>query len=138
MNSVQNVTSIVNDWWTTILPYIISYVDAAIEGLAELKVAWCSFWKITFPNWTTELLRVGSELRDFFTITLPNLLTFSWLGIWWCSRLLDIQNLIDSTVKDWLPFYDDLVELWNGIVEFFTDPLTWLERKFTDWFLGEE
>ena len=134
----SNVIAIVDVWWGSIIPTIQGWIDIATEGFAELRVAWDNFWEITFPNWTTELLRIGSELSDFFTITLPGLLTFDWLGIWWNDRLSDIDSLINSTVQAWFPFYDDLVELWNSIVEFFTDPLTWLEKKFTDWFLGEE
>jgi len=138
LNSVQYVGSIVDDWWLATKITVQSWIETATQGFNELKVAWDEFWEITFPNWTTELLRIGSELSDFFTITLPNLVNFDWLGTWWNDRLLDIQSLIDSTVQAWFPFYNDLVELWNGIVEFFTDPLTWLEQKFTDWFLGEE
>uniref|UniRef100_A0A6M3JZB2 Uncharacterized protein n=1 Tax=viral metagenome TaxID=1070528 RepID=A0A6M3JZB2_9ZZZZ len=137
-NFIQYPGEALGDWWQGALDTVKDLIAVAVEGLIELKVAWDSFWTITFPNWTTELLRIGLELSDFFTITLPGLLTFDWLGIWFDNRLEDIQSLINSTIQVWFPFYNDLVELWNDILEFFTDPLTWLEKKFTDWFLGEE
>ncbi|GAH38074.1 unnamed protein product, partial [marine sediment metagenome] len=75
---------------------------------------------------------------DFFTITLPNLLTFEWLSIWWNARLLDINSLIESWTVTLSPFWEGWQEIRESVFEFFTDPLTWLETKFTDWFLGEE
>lgn len=130
----SNVTSIINDWWPTILPYILSYVDIAVEGLDALKVAWDTFWTVTFPGWTSKLDSLKAEWDNFWTVTLPNLLTISWLITWWNAKLLEISTLINDAIKEWFPFYDSLSQLWSSIAEFITDPLQWFYDRLEELF----
>jgi len=134
----SNVTSIVGEWWSTTWTDVKGYIDIATQGLDTLKAAWDSFWRVTFPEWTGKLDSLRAAWDNFWTTTFPNLVSFQWLTEWWNTRLMEIDQLINDTVRTWFPFYDDLVELWNGIVEFFVDPLEWLLDRFTDWFLGPE
>lgn len=120
------------DWWPGILPYILTYIDNAVEGLGDLVEIWDTFWTITFPNWTTELLRVGSELSDFFTTILPTLVNFSWLNTWWQSTLLDIDALIRSWTTSLQPFWEGWQEIRDSVFEFFADPLKWLYDRVED------
>lgn len=132
LNSVQYIGSVVNDWWLSIIPTVQGWIAIAVEGFDNLKVAWDSFWAVTWPEWTSNISELRSLWDNFWTDNFPTLLTFDWLGIWWDSRLQEIDTLIGNTIKDWLPFYDDLVELWDGIVEFFVDPWAWLYDRLED------
>jgi len=107
-----NVTNIINDWW---------------EGqLAELKEWW--------EDQLAELEAVRDAWNHFWTTTLPNLITFTWLDAWWSSRLLEFQEWFNSELQELLPFYNDFMELWEGIRDFFIDPLQWLYDKMDEWF----
>ena len=64
---------------------------------------------------------------NFVTTTLPGLATWAGVG-----------SLVESTLKEWLPFYDDLRRLWTSIAEFIVDPWGYLTDRFVDWFLGSE
>jgi len=132
------VTDTVDEWWYSTKNTVQAWIDVAVEGLDTLKVAWSDFWNITFPQWTSKLTTLRAEWDNFWTLTLPGLVSQIDLGVWWQSRLLDIDLLMDTKIKDWFPFYDSLSQLWDSVVEFMGGPLDWLEKKFTDWFLGAE
>lgn len=133
-----NVYQIIEDWWLVITVTVRGWIDTATQGLDTLKVAWDDFWTVTFPEWMANLDTVTAAWDNFWTVTFPSLVSFDWLDIWWDSRLIELDELINDTIKAWFPFYDDLAELWNGIAEFFIDPLGWIEARFVDWFLGPE
>ncbi len=137
-NAWSNVFNIIDEWWLTVQSTIRSWIDIAVEGLDSLKVAWSNFWTVTFPEWTGKLDTLKAAWDNFWTVTFPSLVSFSWLDTWWSDRLKELDKLINDTIVVWFPFYDDLVSLWEDIKLFFTDPLTWLESKFTEWFLGKE
>lgn len=138
LNYWDNVLGVVRGWWDGISLYVQGWIDIATEGLDELKVAWDTFWTVTFPEWTGKLDTLKAAWDNFWTVTLPTLVSFSGLASWWAERLKDIEKLLNDTLKIWFPFYDSLSQLWGSVAEFITDPLGWLEAKFTDWFLGAE
>ncbi|MBA7576665.1 hypothetical protein ES708_18506 [subsurface metagenome] len=74
---------------------------------------------------------LGSEVSNFFTHTLPTLFDVKYAFEWWGDRAKEVQELITSNLKEWLPFYDDMVD-------FFSDPGEFLLAKLADWFLGKE
>lgn len=116
LNTITAWGDILGEWWEDKKLLILGWIEAAIEGFNNLKVAWDNFWTTAFPN----------------------LVNFQWLTDWWGNRLSEIDTLITSRLQEWFPFYNTLSEMWNSIVEFFIDPLDWLETRFTDWFLGKE
>ena len=130
--------SAVGDWWDETKTNVLGWITAATEGLKALGVWWDEFWKITWPDWLGQFDLMRSEWDEFWTVTWPNLVSFNWLGIWWASRLADVNGLIDSALSSWFPFYDDLVNVWNEVLEFFVDPGEFLLSRFADWFLGPE
>ncbi|MBA7574255.1 hypothetical protein ES708_16057 [subsurface metagenome] len=134
----SNVISIVTDWWTGILPYILSYVDSAVEGLADLAAIWDNFWTVSWPGILDDLDLLRANWSQFWSITFPTLVSFAWLTTWWDSRLLDISSLLESWTLTLAPFWAGWQEIRDQVFEFFADPLEWLWGRFTDWFLGPE
>lgn len=129
-----NVLSIVESWWLSTKTIVLGWIAVATEGLDTLKVAWDTFWRITFPNWTTELQRIGSELSNFFTTILPTLFDIKYAEEWWRGKTLDINKLVGDALKIWLPFYDSLSELWGKVAEFIADPLQWFYDRLDEIF----
>jgi hypothetical protein len=107
-----NVTSIITSWWSATSYTVQGWIATATQGFANLVAAW----------------------DNFRTTVLPTLVSFSWLTTWWTSQLPGIDALINSTLRTWLPFYDDLARLWSGIAEFFADPLQWLYNQMDRFF----
>lgn len=128
----------IEDWWPTVWDTIWGWIDAATQGFNDLLAAWDTFWNVTWPQWTSYISELRSLWDTFWTTIFPNLVDFAWLGIWWDTRLLDIQGLIDTAIEDLLPFLEGWQEIKDSVLEFFADPLGWLESRFTDWFLGAE
>lgn len=110
----------VNEWWKPTAATVQGWISIAAQGLNDLLVAWDTFWQITFPNWTTELLKISSELSHFFTAILPTLFDIKYAEIWWVGKAKDIASLIDTEFKIRLPFY-------NELVIFFTNPFDWIK-----------
>lgn len=108
----NKVWGAVEFWWEEISTTVLGWIDAAVEGLSDLKAAWDNFWTVTFPT----------------------LVSFDWLATWWGSQLPGIQSLIYSTLKTWFPFYDELASLWGEIRAFFADPLQWVYNKLDEFF----
>ncbi|MBA7592747.1 hypothetical protein ES708_34941 [subsurface metagenome] len=123
--------SAVGAWWDSTKVTVLGWIDIATEGFFTLKVLWDEFWRITWPKWMATLEVLGSEVSDFFTQTLPNLLDNLKLEHWWSGKLFDVDGLIGSKLAEWFPFYND-------VAEFFSDPGEFLLSKLTDWFLGKE
>lgn len=126
------------DWWSEILPYVLTYVDNAVEGFSDLVAAWDTFWTVTWPGLLDELAGLKGEWDNFWVNIFPDLVSFTWLTTWWADRVNDVQDLIDSafTLRDslWAGWQD----MREDVLEFFADPLEWLWARFTDWFLGPE
>ena len=138
VNSFWNVWNIVEDWWSSAQWTVRSWIAMATQGFNTLIVWWDEFWKITWPGWMATLEVLGDDVTHFFTHTLPDLLDYLKLENWWNGKLFAVDGLIGSRLVEWFPFYDDLVEIWNDVVEFFSDPGEFLLSRLTDWFLGKE
>lgn len=121
----------IDDWWTvtwnTVRTWVYARIDdvewliSSIEtSLNTLKAAWDD-WKVKIPSFD----QVWSWFTNWWGNTLANIIA------WGALTALEIDTLINSRIKEWLPFYEN-------IVEFFTDPLGWLESRFITWFLGPE
>lgn len=124
----------ITDWWSGILPYILTYIDNAVEGLTDLIAAWDYFWTVTFPSWTSKLDDLRASWSNFWTITFPTLVNFTWLGIWWNSRLLEIDALISSWLTSFTPFWEGWQEIRTEVTDFFADPLQWMYSKLDEFF----
>lgn len=111
---ITNVVGVIDDWWLAATVTVKAWIKVVADDLDDLIEAWSDFWNNI----------------------LPNLVNFTWLADWWNTKLTEISDLIESTIRTWFPFYDDLVRLWDSIMAFITDPLEWLWGKFSDWFLG--
>jgi len=133
-----NVRTIIDDWWGTVTPTILGWIDIATEGLDDLKVAWDNFWTITFPEWTNKLDSLVVAWDNFWTVTFPTMVSFTWLTTWWNEKLLDINSLLRSWTLELEPFWAGWQDIRDKVFEFFTDPVEFLWARFTDWFLGPE
>ena len=111
-NAFNNVVSIIWEWWPTALDYVLTYVDNAVEGFTELKIAWDTFW----------------------TSTLPNLVSFDWLSIWWNGKLLDVQSLIDTAILSLNALLEGWQEVRDAVLEFFNDPYQWMYDRLDEFF----
>lgn len=133
-NAFNNVLDIIADWWSTILPYIISYIDIVGDALYDLEATWDTFWTVTWPEWVGNLQELRSLWDTFWTETFPTLVSFSWLATWWNDRLLDINSLLESQVLTLAPFWAGWQEVRDSVVEFFADPLQWAYDKLDEFF----
>jgi hypothetical protein len=112
LTSLANVTSIIENWWLATRATVQGWISTATEGFAGLRSQWDNFWTVTFPT----------------------LVSFQWLSTWWSGRLVDIDTLVNSRLRVWFPFYDELVSLWSSIRSFFVDPLQWVYDRLDDFF----
>ncbi len=125
----NHVTGVVSDWWSGARQFIIDWIDTTR--------AWAKLWIDYLQDQVDELRVMIQDLPG----AIPDLSFIlewftDWPGHvssvvdnWWSSTMGDVQGLIDSNLKTWFPFYDDLVGLWSGIKEFFTDPEDWLYKS---------
>lgn len=138
INAWGNVTDIINSWWSSTQQAVLAWLNDTVTfllslignlqtWLGTLQAAWDSF-KGMIPS-ISEIL---SWFSNWWALILEKIL--AWGGL----PAIFVQDLIDSTLRAWFPFYNTLAEIWGTIVEFFTDPLEFLLSRFTDWFLGPE
>lgn len=118
----------IDNWWSNIWQTVKSWIDIATEGLDSLKVTWNNFWNITFPQWTAKLDTLKGVWDNFWTVTFPTLVNFSWLTTWWNSRWKEVDQLINSRIKEWSPFFEGWQDWKDRVTEFFTDPEEWLYK----------
>ena len=107
-----NVTGIISSWWSATSTTVLGWIDIAAQEVKQLisgVETWVAILQITWDN--------------FWTTTFPTLA--NWAGV---------NNLIDSSLKSWFPFYDDLTNIWNEIVEFFADPPQYVYNKLDEFF----
>lgn len=127
-NAWSNVTSIINTWWSSTQQTILVWINNAAEWL-QAQVdglgVWVSNLQASVNNLLAQIPSIN-ELIAWFSDWWPKILTP--LTSWWNEKLLDIESLVQSEIKDWFPFYDELTSLWNSIKEFFTDPEDWLYK----------
>ncbi len=116
VNSFWNVWHIVDDWWSSTMATVQGWIAMATEGLNALRVAW----------------------DNFRTTTLPDLVSFKWLGTWWNTRILDIQAWINSAFLERDSWWAGWVDFRDKVAEFFDDPVEFIWGLFADWFLGPE
>jgi hypothetical protein len=131
-----NVSAVIANWWASMQTAVQGWISAAVQPFNSMLTAWSNFWNSLWPQLLSSFYSLQSSWNNFWLVTFPNLVNFSWLTTWWNSKLLEVNSLIDSTIKSHFPFYDDLIKLWGSIVEFFTSPLQYLWERFTDWFFG--
>lgn len=131
-NAFSNVVSIADAWWAPIWSNVQEFIAAATQGFDELKAAWDNFWNVTWPGLLADITGLEGEWDNFWKVTFPTLVSFKGLETWWNSTVIDVNKLIEDTIKVWFPFYDSLSELWDGIEKFFTDPLKWLYDRVED------
>ena len=112
LNWTTWVGQYITDWWSGILPYILTYIDNAVEGLEDFAATWSNFWTNIFPS----------------------LVSFNWLDTWWQSRLLEIDALIGSWLASFSPFWEGWQEVRNEVVDFFADPLQWVYSRLDEFF----
>lgn len=135
---IDNVTGVVDDWWSSTISVVRGLINKAKQDLQDLiasvkkalgnlQAAWEDFRTLTWPEWKRKFNTLSSNWDSFRTQTFPALAT--WSGV---------NNLIESALKDWFPFYPSLSQLWNSVAEFITDPLEYIWDRFADWFLGPE
>ncbi len=124
-----NVTSAVDTWWTETMVDVQGWISAALAhamtfinqveaSLVDLRSTWDSFWTITLPGLIRDINGLRSAWEEFLETFLPGFA--DWTGV---------RDLVESTIRSWFPFYDELAALWGGIQEFFTDPEDWLYRS---------
>lgn len=124
-----NVYGVVTDWWAATSWTVQAWIDQAGENimllvnqveasLVDLRASWDDFWTITWPAMLLDLGSLRSAWENFLASTLPDLATWSGVG-----------DLVESTLRSWFPFYDDLIALWGDIKAFFTDPEDWLYKS---------
>lgn len=128
----------IDDWWSSAWSNVKSYIDSAIAGLEGAWEDWLHFWNNLWPELIGFVNNLRASWDNFWTVTFPNLVDFTWLGIWWDSRVLEVQDLTETAFTLHESLWDGWQEIKDSVLEFFADPLDWLETKFTDWFLGKE
>jgi len=128
----------IDSWWADTWSTVQDAIDLATRGLEDLEAEWDNFWEVTFPDILDDIAGLKSEWDSFWTVTFPTLVSFSWLGIWWSSRVQEVQNLIDSAFTIRESLWTGWQDMRDQVIDFFTDPLEWLWGRFTDWFLGPE
>lgn len=135
------IKSNIKEW----LPDLTDAIDWFREWWANIKTELGDWWdntQITVKGWIAIAQKTVETLIDTVSKSLATLQT-TWNDFWKTTlptliTSIDASELIDTALKTWFPFYDDLVKLWDSIQSFFASPLDWLWEQFTDWFLGKE
>lgn len=133
-NSFAEVNAIVLTWWSTARLEVQCWI-------ADARL-WLQLRLDDFTHLVSDVLSWWDDFKDMIPSISEILLWFAdwWAKIlspltsWWNERLLDIRNLMQSELRDWFPFYDELAGLWNDIKLFFTDPLEWLYDRAEEFF----
>lgn len=128
----DNIWTTVEEWWNTTWPTVQGWIAVATQGFDELKAAWDNFWEVTWPGLLDDIAGLEAAWDNFWTVTFPSLVSFTWLGIWWDARLLDINSLIESWTLTLAPFWAGWQEIRDTVLEFFADPLKWLYDRIED------
>jgi len=137
-NIQWNVTQIINAWWSY-TGYQVGVWIAAARDYLQVQVNNVNAWLArlqAMANEFTGRLPTLDGIISWWTSWPGNVLAF--VNTWWTGRLLEVRGLINSAFLEREPFWSGWQDLRDSVFEFFSDPLSFLERKFTDWFLGAE
>jgi len=102
----------ITDWWSVAQLTVQSWIEIAGQTLQTL-----------IDNLTSGLAYLRATWDTFITVTLPTLA--NWEGV---------SNLIETRLRIWFPFYDDLTNILSEFKEFFADPLDWVYNKLDEFF----
>ncbi len=98
------VFGVVGDWWSWTESNVHDWVDSRIQELRDIGADW-----------------------DFFVnVTLPNLVSWTWLTYWWSSRLQEIQGLVDSGFAARESLWAGWNQWRDKVASLFEDPEAWL------------
>jgi len=125
----SNIRAVVNSWWAGTSSIVQTWIENARQGIIslisqveaqiiDLGSTWSDFWTLTWPEIISDLGGLRSAWDEFITTTFPGLAT--WTGV---------NNLVESTLRSWLPFYNELVALWGELREFAVDPEAYLVKR---------
>lgn len=133
-NAWNNVVSIVDIWWSSVQLTVQVWIEdakqwtkAQLDSLED-TLAYILVWWDEFKDKIPSIDEILYLLRDWWDKTLANIIS------WGALTGIQISTLMDSKIRDWLPFYDELAALWGDIKLFFTDPLQWLYDKAEEFF----
>jgi len=115
------------EWWATTKPIVLGWIDIATEGFNNLIVAWDEFWKITFPQWTSKLEVLGSDVSDFFTNTLPTLFDVKYAFEWWVAKYQARQIYVDELLADQGEKTVGWEDIRDSVLLLFSDPINWIK-----------
>ncbi len=133
-NAWLNIKGDVADWWTSTMGEVQGWIAIATEGLDTLKVAWGSFWTVTFPQWTSKLDQLAGDWNHFFTHTLPTLFDISFAEEWWRGKITDITGLIAAAFTERESWWAGWQDWRDQVTEFFADPEQWFYNRLDSFF----
>ena len=138
LDAAGNIRRGVDSWWASVRYDVMDWIDAAGDAL-EAQMAGLASWVDDIQAFIDELeidFPDISGILDWFTDWGGHVL--ATVNTWWNSRLLEVQELINSAAAGVAAMAEGWQEVKSDVVEFFNDPLEWLWTRFTDWFLGPE
>jgi len=125
-NATTNVRLFLDTWWREASQQVFFLIEQAkywmlaqlnnLAGAVATIITWWNSFVSQIPT-LNEIILWFQDWRGKIVATI-----LSWGGI----PAKEIALLIDSKLKEWFPFYDDLANLWGGIKLFFADPEKWL------------
>lgn len=119
-------------WWSGVISDVQDMIDAATQGIDDLRAAWDNFWTVTWPELLDDIENLGAAWTNFWNITFPTLVSFTWLTTWWASTMRDVLDLIDSAFTLRESLWEGWQEIRDNVLEFFADPLKWLYDRLED------
>jgi hypothetical protein len=138
VNAYTNVANSVNIWWSSTQYIVQSWIETAKQW-AKAQVDNLSYAVAPIiSGWNSFVSKIPSldTIISWFTNWWSNILTN--LTSWWNQRLTDIESLLTSLILDLSPFWEGWQDIRDKVFEFFDNPLEWLLKEFTTWFLGGE
>lgn len=130
----QNVTTAIIQWWHEAQIDVLNWIEEAVSGfqdlvdnlsnwLSVLQTEWDNF-KETIPN-LTEIINWFQDWANSVWSIILN---------WWDDTISEVQELINSTLVEWSPFWEGWLEWKQEIINFFEDPLQWIYSKLDEFF----
>jgi len=113
--------NVVRDWVIVLLSDIEAWTTTQLQTLKTYLLAVIT----DIEAWT---IAEFNNIKEMIGAAMPWDEILARIISWGAIPGTAVQGLIDSTLRAWFPFYDDLVSLWNSIVDFFVDPEDWLYK----------
>lgn len=107
-----NVLNLIGDWWGSTSCIVLGWIDVAKQWLSD-----------RIEEVKALASKTSSDLSNFFTVTLPQLVGWG-----------ELDSIIISYLRTWFPMYNSFCLLWDSIEEFFADPLEWIYNRLEDFF----